>query len=70
MEVTVNIPVFGKKYIGNPVGLGDIVRRLTDAAGIRLDTCGCEQRQQLLNRIQFTKIGQPAQQQAYQVPVE
>lgn len=78
-----NIPVFGKKYTGNPVGLGDVLKKTFDALGI--EAClQCKARQQALNRlVQFTKVGQPAPQPppsqyhpmardlpAYRVPVE
>lgn len=35
------------------IGLGDIVKKVTDYFNIHLDDCGCEYRRQLLNRIQI-----------------
>jgi hypothetical protein len=38
------------------VGLGDVVKRVLDTAGIKLENCQCEDRRQYLNGLlQFTK---------------
>lgn len=31
-------------------GLGDVIKRITDFLGIKLDNCGCMERQEWLNK--------------------
>jgi hypothetical protein len=54
------VPMFAGKKMAQPIGLGDAVKRVTTAVGIR--TCGgCQRRAQALNRmLVFTPPSTPA----------